>query len=46
VPLKDLLYMTGMAYNNLLALLQKLRKAGLIESPGKGVYRLTDAHDR
>jgi RecA-family ATPase len=43
---KDMLSITGMAYNNLLALLHRLRKQGVIESPKRGLYRLTSEHDR
>lgn len=39
-PFKELLDLTGMEYNNLLQLVQTLKKQGVIESAGKGLYQL------
>jgi RecA-family ATPase len=39
-PFKELLDLTGMEYNNLLQLVQTLKKQGMIESAGKGLYQL------
>jgi predicted transcriptional regulator len=43
---KDLLDVTGMEYNNLLQLMRSLKKSGVIQSAGKGLYKLPDEHDR
>jgi hypothetical protein len=44
-PFKDLLDITQMDYNNLLQLLQSLKKQGHITSAGKGLYQITTSHD-
>jgi dihydroxyacetone kinase-like predicted kinase len=35
-----------MEYNNLLQLMRSLKKSGVIQSAGKGLYKLPDEHDR
>jgi RecA-family ATPase len=42
MPFKDLLDITEMDYNALLQLIQRLKKDGIIESAGKGLYRVKE----